>query len=71
MNRIQGGNDIFDQQSNRVITRQKTIEIPISKEIIKHLKKMAARDKVTSVRLKNISGVIYDNDWITGVEYEN
>ena len=32
---------------------------------------MAAHDKVTSLKLKNRVGVIYDNDWITKVEYEN
>ena len=31
---------------------------------------MAARDKVTSLKLKNIAGVIYDNDWIKWLEYE-
>ena len=32
---------------------------------------MAARDKVTSLKFKNNPRVIYDNDWIPGVEYEN
>ena len=32
---------------------------------------MTNRDKVASLRLKKIEGVVYDNDWIAGVEYEN
>ena len=31
---------------------------------------MAAIDKFTSLKFKNRAGVIYDNDWIAGVEYE-
>ena len=32
---------------------------------------MAAREKFTSLKFKNRAGVIYDNNWIAGVEYEN
>ena len=32
---------------------------------------MAARDKVTQLKFKNRGGVVYDNDWIVGAEYEN
>ena len=32
---------------------------------------MAACDKVTSLKFNNILGVIYNNDWIAGVEYED
>ena len=32
---------------------------------------MAARDKVISLKFKNIAGVVYDNDFISGVEYKN
>ena len=31
---------------------------------------MAARDKVTLLKFKNRAGIIYDNDWIVGVESE-
>ena len=31
---------------------------------------MAARDKITSLKFKNRTGVIYDNDWSLGVKYE-
>ena len=31
---------------------------------------MTACEKVTFIKLKNIAGVIYDNDWIATVEYE-
>ena len=32
---------------------------------------MASRDKVTFLKFKNRAGVLYDNYWITGVEYED
>ena len=32
---------------------------------------MAARDKVKSLKLKNMAGVIYGNEWIKMVEYDN
>ena len=32
---------------------------------------MAACDKVTLLKFKNREGVIYDNDWIVGVKYED
>ena len=32
---------------------------------------MAACDKVTSLKFKNRSGVLCDNDWIAGMEYGN
>ena len=35
--KIQGGLEIFDIHSHRGITRQKNIEITITKEIIKHI----------------------------------
>ena len=43
------------------------IETPVPKKIIKHIEKMAAREKVTSLKFKDGVGVIYDNDCITGV----
>ena len=47
------------------------IEIPIPKEIIKHIEEMAAYEKLRSLKFKNRAGVIYDHEWIAGVEYEN
>ena len=32
---------------------------------------MTARDKVTFMKFSNREGVIYDNDWIVGVKYED
>ena len=32
---------------------------------------MAAYDKVTSLKFNNILGVVHDNNWISGVEYED
>ena len=71
MDKIQGKHEIFDIKSHRVITIWKIIEIPIPKSIIKHIEEIVAREKVTSLKFKNRVGVIYDNYWIAGVEYED
>ena len=62
---------IFDLHSHIGITRWKNIEITISKVMIKNNEEMSACDKVTLLKLKNRAGVIYDNDWIAGLEYED
>ena len=54
-----------------LLQRRIHFEITIPKAIIKHIEEMAARDKVTLLKFNNIAGVIYDNDWISGVEYED
>ena len=71
MDKIQGKHEIFDIKSHRVITIWKIIEIPIPKSIIKHIEEIVAREKVTSLKFNNRVGVIYDNYWIAGVEYED
>ena len=68
---IQGGHEIFDIHSHRFITRRKIIEIPIPKAMIKHIEEMVADEKSTLLKLKIRAGVIYDNNWISGVEYKN
>ena len=69
MYKIQVRHEIFNLSSHRVIRGWKIIEIPIPKSIIKHVEEMAARDKVTLLKFKNRAGIIYDNDWIVGVEH--
>ena len=71
LDKIQGGSDIFDLHSHKIITRRKNIEIKIPKTILKRIEEMAASEKVTSLKFKNRSGVINDNNWIAGVEYED
>ena len=61
---IQGGPDIFDPHSHRVITRWNIIEIKTNKAIINHVKEMDAQGKVTLLKFNNRAGVIYDNESI-------
>ena len=68
LNKILGVHEIFGLHSHRVITIWKIVEIPITNEINKHIEDITACEKVTSLKLKNIAGVIYDNDWIAGVK---
>ena len=47
LGKIQVRDEIFDLHSHIVMTRKKIIEIPIPKEIIKHIYAMATCEKFT------------------------
>ena len=66
---LQGGHKILDIHTHRVVTRRKVIPIPVTKLVIQHIEDWAKRDKVKSLKFKNRIGVIYDADWIAGVDY--
>ena len=70
LDKIQVRHKIFDIHIHRVITRHKIIQISITKSIIKHIEEMTARCKFILMKFNNRAGVIYDNYWIVGVEYE-
>ena len=71
LDKILGEHEIFDLHSHKAINGRNIIEIQIPREIIIHIEEMAACNKVTSLKCKNRTGVIYDKYWIVGVEYEN
>ena len=71
MNELQIGHEIFGLHSQIFIKKKKIIEIPNTKAIIRHVEVMATNYKVTSLKFINKSGVIHDNDYISGVEHEN
>ena len=71
-NNIQGGHELMDLNSGRVITRGgKITEIPITSVVIKAVEAIAEREGFKSLKFKNRHGVIfYDTNWTAGVEYE-
>ena len=71
LDKIQGGHEIFDLHSQRVITRWNIFEIKIPKAIIKHIEETADHDRLKSLKFKNRAEVVYGNYWISGVKHED
>jgi hypothetical protein len=69
-NTIQGGHELMDLTSGRVITRNKVTVIPISEFIIQTVERMADEQGMKEIKFKNRFGEVYpDVDVITGVEH--
>ena len=71
-NNLQGGHELMDLNSGRVITqRGEIMEIPIAPVVIKAVEAMAEWEGFKSLKFKNGNGVVFhDTDWIAGVDYE-
>jgi hypothetical protein len=68
---MQGGHEIYDLNSNRVITRSRVSQIPITDVVIKAIEKIAEDQGFKSLKFKNQKGAIFhDADWIAGVDYD-
>lgn len=67
----QGGHELMDLNSGRVITRGgKITEIPITPVVIKAVEAIAEKEGFKSLKFKNRHGVvIFDTDWTAGVDY--
>jgi hypothetical protein len=71
-NNIQGGHELMDLNSGRVITRQRVWEIPVTPIIIQAVEAMAEEQGIKTLKLQNRRKTIfYPADWIAGVDYED
>ncbi|MGC8479045.1 MAG: hypothetical protein ACP5NE_03955, partial [Candidatus Micrarchaeia archaeon] len=69
---IQGGHELMDLNSGRLITRPRVVEIPITNLVIKAVEAMAEEQGIKSLKLQNRhKTVFYPADWIAGVDYMN
>ncbi|MGC8547340.1 MAG: hypothetical protein ACP5MU_06795, partial [Thermoplasmata archaeon] len=69
---IQGGHELMDLNSGRLITRPRVVEIPITNLVIKDVEAMAEEQGIKSLKLQNRRKTIfYPADWIAGVDYMN
>ena len=67
---IQGGHELMDLNSGRLITRPRVWEIPITDIVIKAVEKMGAKQGIKSLKLRNRrNDIFYPTDWIAGVDY--
>ena len=69
LNNIQGGHEVMDLNTGKVITRRKVTEIPITRLVIKAVEAMAKREGFKSLKFKNRNNVVFhDTGLIAGVE---
>jgi hypothetical protein len=69
---IQGGHEVMDLTTGRVITRRKVTEIPMTTSVIKRVETMAADQGITTIKFANRLNVeLRPADLIAGVDYEN
>jgi hypothetical protein len=68
----QGGHELMDLNSGKLITRNIIHKISVTNVIIKAIKTMAYKQGFKSLKFKNRHGVIFhDTDWIAGVDYND
>jgi hypothetical protein len=71
VNSMQGGHELYDLNSGRVITWARVTQIPIADVVIKAIEHIAEDQGFTSLKFKNRKGAIFHNaDWIAGVDYD-
>ena len=71
-NNFQGGHEVMDLNTGRVITCRKVTEIPVTDVVIRAVEAMAHNQGFKNLKFKNRHGVIFhDADWLAGVDYED
>jgi hypothetical protein len=69
---MQGGHELYDLNSNRVITRARVTQIPVTDVVIKAIERIAEDQGFKTLKFKNQKGAIFhDADWIAGVDYDD
>ena len=67
----QGGHEVLDLSTKRVITRRKVTPIPITPSIITAVESIAQQEGMTGIKVRTHTGhTLYDSSWITGVDYD-
>jgi hypothetical protein len=68
---MQGGHELYDLNSNRVITQARVTQIPVTNVVIKAIEQIAEDQGFKTLKFKNRKGAIFHNaDWIAGVDYD-
>ena len=66
----QGGHEVFNLATKRVLTRHKVTTVPITTAVIDSVNAMAAADQMQGLVIKSKTGhILYDSAWIAGVDY--
>ena len=68
----QGGHELLDLATKRIITRRRITVLPITPTIIRTVESMAQQDGMVGIKIRTKTGhVLYDSSWITGVDYDD
>jgi hypothetical protein len=67
---IQGGHELMDLKTGRVITRRRVTEIPVTELVIQAVENMAHEQGLTTLKITGRhTSSLYPADWIAGVDY--
>ena len=67
----QGGHELLDLTTKRVITRKKVTTIPLTSSIIQAVENIAKAEGMEGLKVRTHAGnILYDSSWITGVDYD-
>jgi nucleotide-binding universal stress UspA family protein len=67
----QGGHEVMDLHTGRVITRTCFIEVPITDLVIQTVEQLAHAQGFKNLKFTTRTGrVFYNSDWIAGVDYQ-
>jgi hypothetical protein len=64
VNSMQGGHELYDLNSGRVITQARVTQIPVTDVVIKAIERIAEDHKVSS------HAIFHNADWIAGVDFD-
>jgi hypothetical protein len=68
---MQGGHELYTLNSNRVITRARVTQIPVTDVVIKAIEQIAKDQGFKTLKFKNRKGAIsHGADWIAGVDFD-
>jgi hypothetical protein len=68
---MQGGHELYDLNSGRVITWVRVTQIPVTDVVIKAIERIAEDQGFKSLKFQNCKGAIFqDADWIAVVDYD-
>jgi hypothetical protein len=71
VNSMQGGHELYDLNSGRVIARARVTQIPVTDVVTKAIERIAEDQGFKSLKFKNRKGAIFHNaDWIAGVDFD-
>jgi hypothetical protein len=71
VNTMQGGHELYNLYSGRVITKARVTQIPVTDVIIKAIEQFTEDQGFKLLKFKNRKGAIFhDADWIAGVDYD-
>ena len=69
---LQGGHELMDLNSGRVITRARVTQIPVTDTVIRAIERIGTDEGFKTLKFKNRKGITFhDADWIAGVDYDD